>query len=127
MDITSLRAGQEVSPVGRSGSGSAGIGSAILNKDGASVVDRASINTSISSGNRHIHGQGHHAANLSRLVKSVHYQNSILVNLKLCKTLKHCCNYECTLDPSLIFEYLLPLSKDFSIESRFFSGLLRLL
>ena len=69
MDITSLRAGQEVSPVGRSGSGSAGIGSAILSKDGASVVDRASINASISSGNRHIHGQGHHAANLSRLVK----------------------------------------------------------
>ena len=68
VDITSLRAGQEVSPVGRSGSGSAGIGSAILSKDGASVVDRASINTSISSGNRHIHGHGHHAANLSRLV-----------------------------------------------------------
>ena len=58
VDITSLRAGQEVSPVGRSGSGSAGIGSAILSKDGASVVDRASINTSISSGNRHIHGHG---------------------------------------------------------------------
>jgi len=67
VDITSLRAGQEVSPVGRSGSGSAGIGSAILSKDGASVVDRASINTSISSGNRHIHGHGHHAANLSSI------------------------------------------------------------
>jgi len=65
VDITSLRAGQEVSPVGRSGSGSAGIGSAILSKDGVSVVDRASINASISSGNRHIHG--HHAANLSSI------------------------------------------------------------
>ena len=68
MDITSLRAGQEVSPVGRSGSGSAGIGSAILSKDGVSVADRASINASISSKNRHVHGHGHHAANLSRLV-----------------------------------------------------------
>ena len=55
MDITSLRAAQNdtsISPVGRSSVGIGGIG-----KDGASAV--ASLNTSVSSGNRHIHHRDH--------------------------------------------------------------------
>ena len=91
MDITSLRAAQNdtsISPVGvRSGSGLSVIG----NKENISSVDRApSISPSISSGNRHIHGHGHHATNSSRFVEDG-FQSYFVLFCKILQNLVESC------------------------------------